>query len=258
MNENFENNPLEEELSETAKETESNEVFQADEAVETSGEMESTLTSPPDEVTESSEVPEVVETNLEEEFSETKIEEEPPSKVKKFFKQLLTYLIIILIAFGAGFLLDHFLRYRPLDDQLSAAQSELEQANEDIEALEQDKELLTYDLNFAYDEVAELKYKLELAEARNQYYAILVDVNNARLELFMEAPEAAVAALSLTSDRLEELLPLIAETDPEVALSLPRRLELIVSGIERDPETAKIDLELFIKDLLILELQMFD
>jgi hypothetical protein len=41
-------------------------------------------------------------------------------------------------------------------------------------------------------------------------------------------------------------------------LSLLRRLELITDGLERDPETASIDLELFTKDLLALETLLFE
>lgn len=258
MNDTDQNNPLEEESTEPAEKPENSEVLREDEAVEPAGEIESTPVSPTDEVTELFEAPDLVERNLEEESSETKTEKEPPSKVKKFFKQLLTYLIIILIAFGAGFLLDHFLRYRPLAEELNTVQVALEEANEQISTLEDDKDRLLFDLNYAYDEVAELMYKLELAEAHIQYYKILVDINNARIELFMEDPEAAIGALSLTKDRLDELLPVIADFDPEIAVSLPNRLELIIAGINRDPEIAMIDLELFTKDLLILELQMFE
>jgi hypothetical protein len=56
-----------------------------------------------------------------------------------------------------------------------------------------------------------------------------------------------------TQKKLETLQPFINAVDPELALSLPRRMELIIAGIERDPETSRIDLELFTKDLLELE-----
>ena len=52
--------------------------------------------------------------------------------------------------------------------------------------------------------------------------------------------------------------PTIETVDAELALSMPRRLELIIAGLERDPETAAIDLELFTKDLLALEPLLFD
>ena len=180
-----------------------------------------------------------------------------PSRIKKFFQQALIYLIVIIVAFLAGFLVDHFLRYRPMAEQLEITQTELEEANQQISTLEFDKNLLIYDIDIAYHEVSRLTSKLELAEAKNQFYAILVDINNARIELFLDDADAPLSALDQTGERLEALLPLISETDPQLALSLPRRLDLIISGITRDPETARIDLELFTKDLLILELQLF-
>jgi hypothetical protein len=56
---------------------------------------------------------------------------------------------------------------------------------------------------------------------------------------------------------LDALGPVIEKVDEELALSMSRRLELIIAGLERDPETAAIDLELFTKDLLALEPLLF-
>ena len=72
----------------------------------------------------------------------------------------------------------------------------------------------------------------------------------------MEESKLALAALENTREILEELQPVIEAADPELALSLPRRLDLIISGIPRDPETALIDLALLTKDLLALEPQL--
>jgi hypothetical protein len=67
----------------------------------------------------------------------------------------------------------------------------------------------------------------------------------------------AKAALSNTPQRLDDLLPRIANYDNSLAQSMPQRLGLIVSGMDRDPETAKIDLGLFTNDLLKIEAALF-
>jgi hypothetical protein len=85
----------------------------------------------------------------------------------------------------------------------------------------------------------------------------LVDVSNARIALFLDDVEGAKAALTNTPQRLENLRPSITEYDTSLAQSMPQRLNLIVSGLERDVETAKIDLELFTKDLLEVEAAIF-
>ena len=95
--------------------------------------------------------------------------------------------------------------------------------------------------------------ELASVKANALYYQVLVDVNTARIELFLEDIEEAQAALENTIENLEALLPFITEVDPELALRLPRRLDQIVSGLARDLETSLIDLELFTKDLLELE-----
>lgn len=185
------------------------------------------------------------------------VEKAQPSRLKKFIRQALIWLIVIVVAFGAGFLLDHFLRYKPLSDALLESQSALELANQDISDLQEENQQLNTEIEAANDQITSLQDELELATAYNQYYQVLVDVNNARIALFLEDMEGAKASLIQTQTRMEDLLPFILEVDSELALSLPRRLELIVAGLERDPETASIDLDLFTKDLLQLEPLLF-
>jgi hypothetical protein len=102
-------------------------------------------------------------------------------------------------------------------------------------------------------QLVETTEALESATANALYYQLLVDVTQARVKLFMEDIEGAQESLLTTQNTLQDLLPVIETVDADLALSLPRRLDLIVSGIARDPETGMIDLELFTLDLLALE-----
>lgn len=180
-------------------------------------------------------------------------EKAPPSRLKQFFNKALIWLIVIVIAFLAGFLTDHFLRYTPLSEAMVETQSELDQANKEISGLP----ALKTEIRDANKEITSLQDELAVATAHLGYFQVLVDVNNARIELFLDNIEGAQASLVDTQQRLEDLLPFIAEVDAELALSLPRRLDLILSGLERDPETGTIDLELFTKDLLEIEPLLF-
>ncbi|MEA3327444.1 MAG: hypothetical protein U9R53_09095 [Chloroflexota bacterium] len=185
-------------------------------------------------------------------------EKAQPGPLKIFFRKALIWLLVIIIAFVGGFLLDHFLRYKPLSDDLHQAQSEMEDVKQDISDLQGQIEQIQPKLEAANARIATLEGDLEIANARLQFYQVLVDVNNARIALFLENIEEAQTALVDTKERLEELEPVIEEANPELAMSLPRRLELIVDGLERDPKTASIDLELFTKDLLMLEPLIFE
>ena len=188
-----------------------------------------------------------------EQEKEPRAEKKPPSRFKRFLRKALIGLAIIAVIFLAGALTYHFVRYVPLSEALEETRAELAQANDEVSALQRENERLTTAYQSAEREVADLEEELADATANLKFYQVLVNVSTARLELFLENIEGAQTALTETQENLDELLPFIEEVDPELALSLPRRLELIISGLERDPETARVDLELLTKDLLELE-----
>lgn len=188
-----------------------------------------------------------------EQAQETSPEKQPPSKFMRWLRKGLIGLAIVAAVFFAGFFTDHFVRYVPLSEELDQTKADLEEANEAVSDLEEENERLTSANQAAEDEIADLENALTAAKANLKFYQVLVDVNTARIQLFLEDIESALAALADTQDNLAELQPFIEEVDSELALSLPRRLELIISGLARDLETARIDLELLTKDLLTLE-----
>lgn len=216
---------------------------------------ESQPTPPPEQPLETPKADET--TKSHEETPPEKPAKTEPSKTKKFFRKALTWLIVIVIAFGAGFLLDHFLRYQPLLEDLEQTQAEQAKLLDDLDELDNSIKQMAPKLEAANAKIASLEDDLEMANARSQFYKMLVNVSNARLSLFLENIEEAQIALADTETSLEELRPVIEKVDAELALSMPRRLELIIAGLERDPETAAIDLELFTKDLLALEPLLF-
>ena len=227
-------------------------------------EQDTTETESPSKVTESgvgledSESLPDIDAEAKESEPQKKQEKQEPTKTQKFFRKALIWLMIIVIAFGAGFLLDHFLRYVPLRQDLSEARSEMQMLDEDLDELNNQIEQLRPQLEAANARISSLEEDLEMANARALLYRVLASVNNARLDIFQEDLEAAQIDLTQTEEYLQELAPVIEEENPELALSLLRRLELITDGLERDPETASIDLELFTKDLLALESLLFE
>lgn len=186
------------------------------------------------------------------------VEKTPPGRFKIFLRKALIWLGVVLVAFLAGFLTDHFTLYRPMNQERLAIQEELEKAEQTLNELETENTRLVNELDSLRSEKDVLQQDLAQATANLQYYQVLVDVNNARIQLFMEDIEGAQESLAGTQALLEELLPWIEAVDADLALSLPRRLDLIVSGLVRDPDTGMIDLELFTKDLLELEPLLFE
>jgi hypothetical protein len=142
---------------------------------------------------------------------------------RRIWRSTLIWLVVIATAFLSGVTADHFLRYKPVSENLLQKQSELSRERIHLELLK-----------------------------------TLVDVSNARIALSYDDVAGAKAALVDTSQRLENLLPSIAEFDANLAKSMPQRLFLITYGLDRDIETVKIDLELFTHDLQALETAVFN
>ncbi len=186
------------------------------------------------------------------------------SRLRRFFRNLLIGLVVLGITFLAGIVTDHYLRYQPLSEAFLETQATLNQANQKINDLQAQIGQLNTLLKESNDKAISLKSETtalqdesEMAKAHLELLQTLVDVRNAQLALFQDDVEGAKTALVSTQQRLNNLLPRIPEFDANLAQSLPQRLSLIVSGLDRDTDTAKIDLELFAKDLLAVEVMMF-
>jgi hypothetical protein len=102
-----------------------------------------------------------------------------------------------------------------------------------------------------------LQEELNTTNAHLELSQVMVDVSNARIALALNNVAGAKAALLDTPQRLKKLLPRITVFDTNLAQSMPQRLSLIISGLDRDIKTAKIDLDLFNQDLLELEAALF-
>jgi hypothetical protein len=185
-------------------------------------------------------------------------------RLRRLIRIVLIWLVVLSIGFLAGLETDQYLRYKPLSKAIGETQTALDQANQQISNMQAEIDKLTaanVDANVKITslegENKTLQDKFKTSDAHLKLLQILVDVSNARLALFLNDVEGAKAALTNTPQRLDNLLPFISTFDANLAKSMPQRLNLIVSGLDRDTETVKIDLELFSKDLLEIEAAMF-
>jgi FtsZ-binding cell division protein ZapB len=193
-----------------------------------------------------------------------KADKQKPGRFQRILRAVLIWLVVMALLFMAGILTDETLRYKPLAETMSKAQSDLGQANQDISNLQAEVDRLkatnqaaTNQINSLESDNKALQNELDTANTHLELYQVLVDVTDARLALSLNDVEGAKAALANTAQLLDNLLPFITKFDPNLAKSMPQRLDLIVTGLDRDIETAKIDLELFSKDLLVVDSSMF-
>lgn len=194
----------------------------------------------------------------------TKADKPRLSRLRRFFRKLLIWLVVVAATFLAGIITDQSLRYKPLSEAFLKSQASMDQANQNINDLTAQTGQLNTLFQVANDKVISLEGEsnalqdeLGMATAHVELLQVLMDVSNARLALSQKDVEGAKTALVNTQQRLDDLLPRIAKYDSNLAKSMPQRLGLIASGLDRDTETAKIDLDLFAKDILKIETVMF-
>jgi hypothetical protein len=164
------------------------------------------------------------------------------SRFRKFIRKALLWVAGIGVVYLAGILTMTFIRLNPALDSLDQARKDLEKVTDNVDDLE-------FKLALANEQIAQL----EGNEAHLGLLDVMRDVLNAQIALFNEDLEAAKLALSGTSETLASILPYIETYDETLATTLPSRLNLILANLEEDTETAKLDLSLFLTDLIELE-----
>ncbi len=169
-----------------------------------------------------------------------------PTKFQLFVRKALIWLGVAAVFFLAGFVTFYFTLYRSKADTLDQTQAQLTQAESDIQELEGQ----LADANTQVD-------ALTTADNQRALLSVMVDIYAARLALVQEDTVSAKAALSDTADTLGEISDVIAGFDTGLANALPNRLNLIITNIDRDPETAIADCDQMLKDLSQAETALF-
>lgn len=181
----------------------------------------------------------------------------PDSRVRKFFRSMVRWIILIVALFAAGVVTAYFLLYQPAREQINSLQGELATAQQEIETRSQE-------LQSAQNEITALKAQkdaavsnLDNAENRAYLQMVLTNVANARLALANKDGANARTALTAARADLEKLLPAVQVKDKDVAAGLLSRLDLALSELSRDPRTAIADLDVLTRSLQDAEKTLF-
>ncbi|MBT3239868.1 MAG: hypothetical protein HON98_04785 [Chloroflexi bacterium] len=169
---------------------------------------------------------------------EPKKEKLPPTKFQKNLRKALIWAVGILAIFLAGVITNQVMRYKPFEATVAENEILVQEAHE--------------------EEIIELQHEIGGLTSHRNFLNVLVDVNNARIALFLKDIDGAKIDLLNTQESLSDIHADIARYDSTLAESMSKRLSLIISGLERDSETAIIDLDLLTKDLLEIESVLFD
>ena len=171
------------------------------------------------------------------------------SRIGRFFKRALRWVVALLIVFTLGVVAMQIVRVRPLTEE----QNSLDQWLADAQAAQQDLQNELNRLEGVEAENQELTLSLEQSEARLVVLNILVDITRAQLALTQEDTAGVAAALQDTGEKLKLLRDLVREDD---LTGLRERLVLVLSEVDEDPFAAERDLEILANTLLEIEREM--
>lgn len=175
------------------------------------------------------------------------------SRVRKIWRWVLVWLVVIAIAFAGGFFLDTRLRYQPEQERSADLSAEIEVAQGEIATLNAEVERLGEfeDRNKALTaEIDQLNIHLVLLSVR-------VGVADASLALEQNRRADANLTLTKVGSTLETLQGLLTPEEAEVVANMIQRYELIMLELKNDGTTVLTDLELLETKLQALENTLF-
>lgn len=202
---------------------------------------ESVAETPELEVGEGDEVPEGIR------------EKREPSKLARFFRKALIWLVVIAVAFGGGIITFHFLRFQPLQETVKQQRGALQEAEEEISSLESEVErLATFEERNQelVDEIEDVRLHINILSAR-------ASVSKALLALSEENIAEAKLALDKVGGILADLEGMLNEDQVEVVENMQQRHGLIMEELEEDTFSARSDLEVLSSKLESLENTLF-
>ena len=188
-----------------------------------------------------------------ESIEETQVEQKKPSKARLIFRRILVWLVVIAIAFAAGFFVDSVLRYQPEQVKVERLTTELEDARIEITALEAEISRLSEfeEKNLTLEEnITKATIHLTLLSAR-------AAVADASLALEQDRTADAKLALDKVGSTLESLKSLVTEDQAEVVDTMIQRQNLIVIELNDDGFSAQSDLVVLAGKLNSLENTLF-
>lgn len=183
--------------------------------------------------------------------AETITEPKSESRMRRFTRALLRWLVIVLVLFAAGVAVIYFTRVQPLEAQQKqaiATETALKKENTGLQQLRSDNAILTSankDLNAM---LAQDKAHMELLRALN-------NVNSARMFLALEDLANSKKALGPVKDELTAIGTFA--NDQATVKPILDRLNLVLIEIDGNAQTAASDLGIMNDQLVQLEKQLF-
>jgi hypothetical protein len=160
---------------------------------------------------------------------------DPQLRVGRFMRSLTRTLALIVGFFALGMLATYLLLYKPLADESTGLRSDLAQARQKVDQLQQANTSLTKSNQ-------EMSACVEQGKGRQALLAALAAVNQARADLTANKAADAKKALGDVSTALDQLAPAAGSANTAQIAAFRSRLALALGELDRDPQSAASDL----------------
>lgn len=196
------------------------------------------------------------------EMEEPAVREE--SKVGRWARNSLRWVLGFFIVFGIGFLVALFALYRP---DVNSLKGELETANTEISALQSEIDALQSEisdlegqiqgLEGVQEQVDELQGQLDENEMEMLILRARQSVAQARIALFSENENQFSLYWDTTMDSLSRIKERLPSAQQDAISPLEQRMMLVSDEFQESPEAAQSDLEIVGNRLLELQDTLF-
>lgn len=176
-------------------------------------------------------------------------QEQKPGRLRR----ILTWSVGLLLLFALGVAAAWFLQIGPVREQNRTLRTELDTAQQRVEALSAEVDRLQP----LEAQNESLREQVDRLESHIFLLDVLVDVSKAQLALVEENPIAAEDALQDTGQRLKQLEQRLSGSDSEAVAGMNDRLNLAIEEVETDEFAARRDLEILANNLIALEQSLF-
>lgn len=174
----------------------------------------------------------------------------PETRFGRGMRTFTRTLAMVVGFFGLGFLVAYFLLYRPTDQALTNTRSNLQTIQSQLNTTQNS-------LENSQNELKKIQEQTEIQQVRIQVLSMLNQAQTARLALATkDSGNTAKDSIQTAAVQLEKVLPTLTKINPDTAVNLKARLDLVKNELASDPKTATADLNLFIEKLRILDQQL--
>jgi len=177
----------------------------------------------------------------------------PEKRTLSIWRRMFRFLLVMLIIFGLGALVVIFTLYIPLREQLTSAETRIEELSDQrASEINSAKEEIDR-LSSIEDKFGDTQAELDELLIQNLILKIRLDLISAKLALVSDEPQQASQALSETGGRITDLKKLAGVQQQKNVENLETRLELVLSEIDEETFAAISDLEVMLDILEELE-----